>query len=356
MKIMELKYKPFSLKFKTPFVNSTGTLINREGFIISITDELGNITLGEASPLPGFSSESLSETEEDLSGLKHILKSLETGDSLQCIKDLADDYILTPSARFGFEQAMAGLLIKRDRSIFEKLFLKTKSQIEVNTVIGMGNEDSIPDIMEEKKSRGFFTFKIKVGRNSFTDDLSLIKGIRTRFGNSIKIRLDANGKWSYEEAKSNLEILDVFDLEYIEEPCRGMENLTALSEISSIPIAIDESLVNIQNAFEIMEQSSIQFIIIKPMILGALIDNIELAKQATILNKNIIISSSFETSLGKSQLALLSSLTHHSYAHGLDTADYFSEYFFTDHYNCSKGFIHFTPLSYPRDFDYNAVC
>jgi len=356
MKIMDLKYKPFSIKFNTPFINSTGTLNERKGFILSITDELGNSSLGEIAPLPGFSSESLDEAREDLSGLLHILSGMETGDDLQCIKDLSEDYILTSSARFGFEQAMLGLLIKRDRSISEKLFLKTKTQIDVNAVVGLGCDGNVISQIENKMLEGFSTFKIKAGRNNFTDDLNLIKGIRRRFGGAIKIRLDANGKWDFEKARCNIEMLEIFDIEYIEEPCGGIENLIALSEISSIPVAIDESLVSMQFAFDVMEQSSIPFIIIKPMIRGALIENIELIRQAAILDRNIIISSSFETALGISQLAFLSSLTHHSYAHGLDTIDYFSEYFFADKNRAKKGIIDFSPLSYPKDFNYDAVC
>lgn len=355
MKIMELKYKPFSIKLKTPFINSLNTLNERRGFVISISDELGNTALGEAAPLPGFSRESFYEAEEDLIGLSHLLAKMETGADLLSIKNISDDYILCPSVKFGFEQAMLGLMINRDRSFFEKLFLKTKASININTVIGAESDETVFRLIENKLNKGFSTFKIKIGRNNFSDDLNLIKEISSRFGNKIKIRLDVNGKWNFEDSKYHLDKLAGYDIEYIEEPCKGVDNLISLSEESAIPIAVDESLADISGAYKIFEESVISFIIIKPMLRGGFVDSSELIKQAAVLDKNIIISSSFETALGKSMLVFLSSLTHHSYAHGLDTAEYFQDYYFNDQYIINNGVIDFSALTYPKDHDFKTI-
>lgn len=355
MKIAELTYKPFSIKLKSPFVNSYNTLDERKGFIVSLTDDSGNSSLGEASPLPGFSRDSLDEAEEDLTGLFHLLKGMEIGTTLRSVKDIADDYILSNSVKFAFEQAMIGLLVKRDTSFIKKQFNETKKTINVNAVIGFEKEEKIFTIAEKKLSEGFSTFKFKVGRNNFADDINLIKEIRSRYGSEIKIRLDANGKWDLDVAKYNLDKLEAYNIEYIEEPCRGIENLAALSQNSPIPVVPDESLASIDDAYRALEESNISFVIIKPMILGSFIENAELIKQAAILEKNIIISSSFETALGKDQLVLLSSLTHHSFAHGLDTAEYFPDYFFDDPYKIKNGAIVISPLYYPNAFDYNGI-
>lgn len=356
MTITDFKYKPFSINFKIPFRNSSSTFSERKGFIISVSDDMGNTSLGEASPLPGFSKESLFETGEDLEGLSHVLKQMETGDNLQDIKDVSDDYILCPSVRFAFEQAMFGLMIRRDKFIFEKLFLKIKNGIKTNAVIGLENDATVFGMMDRKICEGYSTFKIKVGRNSFTDDLNLVKGIRSKFSNDLIIRLDANGKWNIEEAKRNLDKLSLFNIEYIEEPCKGIENLISLSRNSSIPIAVDESMNSINDASGILEESNLSAIIIKPMILGAFLEIIDIIKQAAVYDKNIIISSAFETTLGKDLLLFLSSLTHHCLAHGPDTQEYFSDYFFEDRSKAKNGIIEFSPSSLLYEYDFDAVC
>ncbi len=58
MIIRKFESTPFEIKLKKPFINSNVTISNRQGLIIKIADELGNIGYGEISPLPGSSVES----------------------------------------------------------------------------------------------------------------------------------------------------------------------------------------------------------------------------------------------------------------------------------------------------------
>jgi o-succinylbenzoate synthase len=244
---------------------------------------------------------------------------------------------------------MIGMLLKRDRSLFKESFYNASSIIPVNTVIDLNADPQ--GIIEEKIKFGFSTFKIKTGRKSFNDDLAIIKEIRTRFGYDINLRLDANGNWTPENAGQHLIALEPYKIEYVEEPCRGIENLIKLSFTSPIPVAADESIKSIADAERIVKDSPIQFIIIKPMILGAFFGTVDLISLADSHRKNIIISSAFETALGKSLLVFLASITGHSYAHGLDTAGFLADGLFNDPYPVINGAINFSPDNYPPKFE-----
>jgi O-succinylbenzoate synthase len=82
------------------------------------------------------------------------------------------------------------------------------------------------------------------------------------------------------------------------------------------------------------------------MVLGAFFGTLDLIALARERNKNIIISSAFETPLGKSLLVLLAAASGSKRAHGLDTADFFANPFFKDPYPVGKGVIHFKPQVY----------
>jgi len=64
-----------------------------------------------------------------------------------------------------------------------------------------------------------------------------------------------------------------------------------------------------------------------------------------------IISSAFESVVGRSALALITSFVRGNYAHGLNTAKYFAEDLATDDYLISKGEMLFIPNEYPPKFN-----
>jgi L-alanine-DL-glutamate epimerase-like enolase superfamily enzyme len=57
----------------------------------------------------------------------------------------------------------------------------------------------------------------------------------------MAIRVDANGAWSVAEAQAALRALEPAGIELCEEPVQGLDLLAELSELTGIPLAIDES-------------------------------------------------------------------------------------------------------------------
>jgi len=114
-----------------------------------------------------------------------------------------------------------------------------------------------------------------------------------------------------------------------------------------VPIAVDESIKTIADAEQIINNSSINYLVIKPMVLGAFFGTLDLISLARNKDKNIIISSAFETPIGKSLLVLLAAAAGSNLAHGLDTVDFFENLHFEDSYPVENGSIHFIPQNYP---------
>lgn len=351
MILKEIKYSPFSYKLKNPFQTSSGIISERKGFFVSALDELGNNSISECSPLPGFSSESYNEVEKFLSNeLKRLLVN-EIKSDLFKIKQIASEITKLPSVRFALEQALFGLVMQHDKNFIQNNFYAGKKTIPVNAVIGFDKPENILAKVEKKYIAGYRTFKIKVGRENFSDDYELVKLVREKFSNRITIRLDANGKWDIDSASDNLVKLSEFDIEYIEEPCRNLACLMKLAEHSKIPIAVDESLKTYENVEEVLKTPAIKFLVVKPMILGGIISAAQLIKEAEAYGKKIIISSAFETPIGKSALVFLASLASHNHAHGLDTANMFFNLPITDPYPVQNSHIVFDSENFPPHFD-----
>ncbi len=351
MIIKDFKYFPFSLQLKTPFQSSAQTIKQRDGFILSLIDKLGNQSYGEASPLSGFSIETHHDLIQNLSEIKTKLVDFLLSEDFSAINNQLSTLKLVPSLRFALEQAILSLMIKRNKNFVNQFVDDLKSEININAVFGFGETNGILSTIEEKINDGYYTFKIKIGRSDFEDDLKLISEIRQKFGEEVNIRLDANGKWGLNDAEKYLEQLSSFNIQYIEEPCNNLSSLIKLSEVSLIPIAVDESIHTVNDAFEIINNSNIEFIVLKPMVLGGFISLLGIIKEAEKRNKKIIISSSFESSVGKSGLVLLAVTTNHNFAHGLDTSHFFENDICADPFTAKAGKINLTPENYPPHFN-----
>ena len=59
MKPLSVHVQPYQARFVRPFQTAAGTLTQRQGLIVRVTDAEGRCGYGEAAPLPGFSDETL---------------------------------------------------------------------------------------------------------------------------------------------------------------------------------------------------------------------------------------------------------------------------------------------------------
>lgn len=86
--------------------------------------------------------------------------------------------------------------------------------------------------------------KIKIGRPDLADDLSRVRAVRELIGPAVALRVDANQRWTLEQATVAAEALAEFDIDWLEEPLRADDSLgyRELARRSPIPLAAGENL------------------------------------------------------------------------------------------------------------------
>ncbi|MEE9432118.1 MAG: o-succinylbenzoate synthase [Melioribacteraceae bacterium] len=313
MKDVELKYKSFTFPLSQKFTNSNHSFTHKEIIILKAKDERGNIAFGEVSPLPGFSKENIQDCEDRLEQFSiSIIQSFNNPQKLNEELKIFDNI---PSLKFGLEQVIISLMLNNNLYYFDTT--NFKESIKVNGSIGFENLTETEEHIEKTLLRGISTLKLKVGRTNFEEDLSIITMIKKRFGNKIKLRLDVNGKWSFDEAKNNLRKIEQFELQYVEQPVKDKFELLELAKQSEIKIAPDESIQTIDDAIDFINSDLIDFIILKPSIRLGIFNTLKvlnLAKQKDVVP---IITTSFETAIGRNMLLSLAGTTGHNFAHGL---------------------------------------
>ena len=333
-----LKYSPFNLELSNKFENSKAKLFERKGFIIKFESD-GKTGYGEANPFPEFGSETFEQDEEALKGFKlnlnilpeDFIESIE--DSLKALSDL-------PALRHGFEQAIFNLLCaKANISLNEILNCTSRPEIKVNAVIGLLNPAESASAALRLVKEGFTTIKIKAGREQFKDDLNCFVAIQKAVGDEVKLRIDANGKWNTNEAIENLKALEIFNIEYVEQPVKNLIGFQKVSKKSSIPLAADESIRSFNDAKNFIKSRTIKALVLKPMLLGGIIPTLKIIQIAEKENLKVIISSSFESSLGRSWAIFAASTVKEDIAHGLDTARFLKNDLYPNPYPIRNGRI-----------------
>ncbi|WP_287368692.1 mandelate racemase/muconate lactonizing enzyme family protein, partial [Mesorhizobium sp.] len=106
------------------------------------------------------------------------------------------------------------------------------------------------------KAKGFRRSKVKSGKPHGSEDLARLTAVRQAVGSSYEIMTDCNQGFSVDEAIRRAERLRDLDLAWIEEPLPAddIDGHVRLSNATSTPIAIGESLYSIRHFREYMQK------------------------------------------------------------------------------------------------------
>jgi O-succinylbenzoate synthase len=171
---------------------------------------------------------------------------------------------------------------------------------------------------------GCNTAKVKVADPGQTleDDVARVAAVRAAMGPRARIRIDANGAWTVDEAVTAIAALSEFDLEYVEQPTATVEELAAVRRRVDVPIAADESIRRAADPFLVKAGDAADIAVLKVQPLGGVRACLRLADE---LGLPVVVSSALESSVGiAAGVALAAALPELPYACGLATTAMFN--------------------------------
>jgi O-succinylbenzoate synthase len=113
-----------------------------------------------------------------------------------------------------------------------------------------------------------------------------------------RIRVDANGAWNVDEAEHAFHSFAEFDLEYVEQPCAGLDELAELRERThymDILIAADESIRKAEDPLLVANAVAADVLVLKAQPLGGIGAVVNLSSQVSL---PLVLSSALESSVG----------------------------------------------------------
>ena len=337
----------------------------REGWLLKVTLACGAVGWGEASPLPGLHAES---TEEAGAQLRVVAALLDGGGVdgrgvrvpaelpllggavgawLRDVVGVRAANALAPSVRFAVESAALGALAnasgEKKKTLAETLLrgAATFPAAEMNALVGDAANTPEKAAAEATSlvAAGHTCLKLKVARGDGAEgaraDAARLLAVRRAVGPDVRLRADANRRWSLNDALTfGLQVADA-NLEYVEEPVACLEDLAAFHCTTGVPVALDESVDDAtrraMNAGTSVAAATAEFfeptfgvvaLVLKPSVLGGFEPCAAAAAAARNRGVAAVVSAAFESGVGVAACAHLAAALD---AAAADAAERFSD-------------------------------
>ena len=194
-----------------------------------------------------------------------------------------------------------------------------RDSVPVNVTVPAVGPEIASRIVAE--SSGCRTAKVKVAEPGQTlgDDQSRLEAVRDALGPGGRVRIDVNGGWSVEDAVISIGVLDrsAGGLEYVEQPCRTVEELAAVRKRVDVPVAADESIRRAADPYRVRDLEAADVAVLKVQPLGGVRACLRIAED---IGLPVVVSSALESSVGiAAGVALAAALPSLPYACGLAT-------------------------------------
>jgi L-alanine-DL-glutamate epimerase-like enolase superfamily enzyme len=295
MKIVKISLYQYNEPFKLGFHSPQTLRARSESIIVRLEFENGISGYGESTPrtyVTGedcstvvqviqdfFSSILLSHEIHTIDDVEGVLNKLES----ECLKKNILHY---NSALGAIDIALLDALGK-----FQKLpvtnflgsIVREKALYSIS--IPFLHPQKIRELFFQLQKFKFKYVKILLGKSE-SENVKRVGLVRSLFGDHVDIRVEANGKWTFQQAVFNLEKLEKFNITAVEQPVAkdDIVGLQRLKKAMKIPIIVDESMCSLSDAKILIEKEACDILNIKISKCGGLLRSIEIAHFAQSQN------------------------------------------------------------------------
>lgn len=266
--INSIEIHPVSFPLKKPFSNHLRKITQLNGLVVEV---MTNSDIKGQSVIYGLSNISYNEIiknicDDLIPGLLNN-REFDEANSLHTYwnkfwSDYKNQNIIQEKlyALAAIDIAVWDIFTKANNISLHKYLGGAQSKIPVYGTTGWLSL-SLDELIEECKyysDKGINAFKVRVGHN---DDSLRIKTLRNEMGNDFILMLDANQRYSVEQAVQLADELSEFNITWIEEPTNNsVELIEKIKKTSKIPIALGENIIDENDFKKICEKKLSEYL------------------------------------------------------------------------------------------------
>jgi L-alanine-DL-glutamate epimerase-like enolase superfamily enzyme len=136
------------------------------------------------------------------------------------------------------------------------------------------------------QARGFGGSKVKIGRPHVSEDAARLAAVRKAVGPSYEIMVDANQRFTVDEAIRCTRHMEPLDIAWLEEtlPADDLTGHIRLNQSTSLPIAVGESLYSPSQFREYLQQGACSIVQVDAARIGGITPWLKVAHMAECFN------------------------------------------------------------------------
>jgi len=204
-----------------------------------------------------------------------------------------------PGALAAVDMALLDLMGRAAGQPVWKMLGGYRDRIRTSVTIGILPADETVAKARRLVKQGFRCLKIKGGLDADEDASRIIK-VREAVGPRIELRFDANQGYSLEDSLRFVRLTSSAGLELLEQPTpQGhLEQLGRVTREVTIPVMADESLLTLDDAFQLAHRNLVDMFNIKLMKVGGLSEALQVEAIARAAQLDIMVGCMDEAALG----------------------------------------------------------
>ena len=285
-----------------PFTIATGTMHFAQNIFIRVYTDAGIYGVGEGSAFPmivGETQETMLKIAQDFAKIWKGKNPLSIDERMAELTAYTGSFNAT--CKSAFDMALYDIAAKDAGLPLYQFLGGEKREVITDMTVGIDTPEAMAAKALEHVKNGCSIIKIKLGKG-VDADVERVKQIRIAIGAGVKIRLDANQGWSYEDAVNALNQLEKYDIEFCEQPMRTWydDSLPELVKLSPIKITADESCFNHHDARKLIKNNACDYINIKFAKSGGINEGLKIYNEAIMHNIPCMIGSMLESRIALS--------------------------------------------------------
>ncbi len=281
------------IPFQLAIAHASHTRTSSDSVVLRLETNEGVVGYGEAAPRPYVTGETVRSVMDSLE--QHIGNQL-VGRSipgwqedlrlpLSDVESMLPDPHQNPNivaahaARAALEVALLDCVTSAASQPLSAVFPEGASSVTYSGMLPTLGDDRALELARMQKAYGITRIKVKVGDEN---DVARVRLLREELGPDFDLYVDANCAWTVNEAVQRIKQMTASGITLIEQPIpRGnVEDLARLREQISIPLMVDESLVTLADAHELIEAKACDIFNIRISKCGGLANCMRLAQLA----------------------------------------------------------------------------
>ncbi len=244
MKIARIEAIPYAIDYRKPLAFASGEVRQAEHVLVRVHTDDGVVGTADAPPRPF----TYGETQTSIRSLvtDHFAPSIIGVGILEreVVHARLNRTVGNPVAKAALDMAVWDAIGQTLGASVTELLGGYTDRLRVSHMVGFDDAGAmVEEAARVRSTHGITTFKVKVGRSPYRQDVEACRALRTAMPDA-EIYIDGNRGWTASESARALREMADLDLAFAEELCPADDVLGRrwLVEHSTIPMYADESV------------------------------------------------------------------------------------------------------------------